>query len=79
MTETFAQELKKLEAQTKGRIKKKLEKTRQEPMLYFERLTGHDLFKLRVGKYRIIAQVSPMKKQILLLSIGHRKNVYGKL
>ena len=79
LTETFARELKKLDRQTREMVKKKLEKTQSEPLLFFERLSGSALFKLRVGKYRIIAQISSIKKQIILLSIGHRKNVYNKL
>lgn len=79
LTETFAKELKKLESQLRERIKKKLETAQKEPFLYFERLKGHDLFKLRIGKYRVIAQINPVKKQIILLSIGYRKNVYEKL
>ena len=79
LTETFARELKKLEEQLRERIKKKLETTKENPFLYFERLKGHELFKLRVGKYRIIAQISTPKKQITLISIGHRKNIYDKL
>jgi len=79
LTKTFADELKKLEGQTSERIKKKLESAKQDPLLYFEMLKGHELFKLRVGKYRIIAQVSIIKKQITLLSVGHRKKVYNKL
>ncbi|MDD5162766.1 MAG: type II toxin-antitoxin system RelE/ParE family toxin [Candidatus ainarchaeum sp.] len=79
LTETFARELKKLEAPLRERIKKKLESTKQTPFLFFERLSGKELFKLRIGKYRIIAQISTPKKAITLLSIGHRKKVYEKL
>ncbi len=79
LTETFAKELNKLEDQLKIRIKKKLEATQKDPFLFFERLKGHELFKLRLGKYRLIAQINPLKKQITLLSIGHRKNIYDKL
>lgn len=79
MTETFARELKKLEEQLRERIKKKLETTKENPFLYFERLKGHELFKLRVGKYRIIAQISTVKKQVTVISVGRRKSVYDKL
>jgi len=79
LTEAFAREFKKTEEQTRARVKKKLETASQEPFLYFERLKGQELFKLRIGKYRIIAQISPAKKQITLLSIGLRKNIYDKL
>ena len=79
LTETFAREFKTLETTLRKRIKKKLENIRQNPLQYFERLSGQELFKLRIGKYRIIAQISIGQKKITLLSIGHRKNIYDKL
>jgi len=79
LTETFAREFKTLETPLRERIKKKLESTRQNPLQYFERLSGQQLFKLRIGKYRIIAQISIAQNKITLLSIGHRKNIYNKL
>ncbi|MFA4855507.1 MAG: type II toxin-antitoxin system RelE/ParE family toxin [archaeon] len=79
LTETFAREFKTLEATLRERIKKKLETTGQNPSQYFERLSGQELFKLRIGKYRIIAQINTIQKKVTLLSIGHRKNIYDKL
>jgi len=79
LTETFSREFKKLEKPLRERIKKKLESTSQGPFLFFERLSGQELFKLRMGKYRIIAQINTPKKTITLLSIGHRKKVYDKI
>jgi len=78
LTETFAREFKTLENALRERIKKKLETVRQNPLQYFERLSGQQLFKLRIGKYRAIAQISIAQKKITLLSIGHRKNIYDK-
>ncbi len=79
LTETFAKEFKKLEKHFTERVKKKLLAIKQNPFLHFERLSGHELFKLRIGKYRIIAEINTAKKTITLLSIGHRKNVYDKI
>ena len=79
MTETFARELKKMEVPLRERIKKKLENAMQNPMQFFERLSGQELFKLRIGKYRAIAKISFPQKKITLLSIGHSKNIYNKM
>lgn len=79
LTEIFAKEFTKLETELRERIKKKLSTVQQEPFLYFERLSGHELFKLRTGKYRLIAEINSVKKTITLLSIGRRKNIYDKL
>lgn len=79
LTKTFAREFKKFEKKERERIKKKLLSSAKDPTHFFERLTSHNLFKLRIGKYRIIAQINFSKKKIILLSIGHRKKVYKKL
>ncbi|MEM0360086.1 MAG: type II toxin-antitoxin system RelE/ParE family toxin [Candidatus Diapherotrites archaeon] len=76
LTEAFAREFKKLEKTERERIKKKLNATTKTPFLFYERLTGHDLFKLRVGKYRLIAQINMREKKITLLSVKHRAPAY---
>ena len=42
-----------------------------------ERLKGRPEFKLRVGDYRVIYRVQADK--IIVLKIGHRKEVYSKV
>ena len=44
-----------------------------------KKLTGEeDLYRLRVGDYRIIFQVENRKLLVLVLSIGHRRDIYRK-
>ncbi len=41
------------------------------------KLTGYDdVFRIRVGVYRIIYSVSGRKLVIVILKIGHRKDIY---
>lgn len=61
------------------RIIKKVESTRVDPYQFFKRLTGRPEYKLRVGDYRIIANIEQDKKIVFVRSIGHRKDVYKKL
>ena len=77
--EPFARELQKLEDKEQKRIKKKLVSAKNNPWLYFQRLTGHELFRARIGKYRVIASFSAREKKIYCLSVMHRKNAYKKL
>jgi mRNA interferase RelE/StbE len=37
-----------------------------------------DLYRIRVGNYRIICQVNDPKLTVLVLSIGHRREVYRR-
>lgn len=60
------------------RIKEKLLFAKQNPFHYFSRLSGCPEYKLRVGNYRVIANIDQENKIILILHIGHRKNIYKK-
>ena len=41
------------------------------------KLTGYDdMYRIRVGRYRILYSVSGRKLVIIVLKIGHRKDIY---
>jgi len=69
-------QLKKLEKDTQERIISVLERVRIKPEHYLTKLIGDPGYKLRVGDYRIILDVENSKLTILVLKIGHRKNIY---
>ncbi len=70
---------KKLPKELSKRILDKLENTRENPHRYFERLTGRSEYKLRVGDYRVIAEIYENKLIILVLYVNHRSKVYEKI
>ena len=76
--EKAIQILEKLPVLIRKRIFKKLQSTKENPYHFFEKLAGRSEFKLRVGDYRIIADINDSKVQILVVYVGHRKNVYQK-
>jgi len=42
-----------------------------------EKLSGkEDLYRLRVGRYRIVYSVGDAELVVLIVRVGHRKNVY---
>lgn len=43
------------------------------------RLAGSDYYRLRVGDYRVIYEVQKDKLLVLVIRIGHRKDVYRSL
>ena len=71
-------ELKRLENKEAKRIVEKLKESAKEPNAFFERLVGREEYKLRVGDYRVIANILNKEKKIVVRSLGHRKNVYKK-
>ena len=77
--EKALQNLEKLEEKIRKRIFKKIVATTENPFRYFDRLTGRDEFKLRIGEYRVIADINEQSKIIVILIIDHRKNIYKKL
>ena len=71
--------LEKLDTRNRERIFNKILSTKENPFHYFEKLTARNLYKLRVGNYRVIADINENEIKILVLLIGHRKNIYKKI
>lgn len=67
-----------LQKQLKKRIFNKIMSTKENPFHFFIRLEGRDDYKLRVGDYRILADINQYLKRIEITRIGHRKNIYEK-
>ena len=66
--------LEKLPKAIRKRIYNKIISTKENPYHFFEKLESRQDFKLRVGDYMVIADISD--KEIYVTLIGHRKNVY---
>jgi mRNA interferase RelE/StbE len=58
-------------------ILKKLHSIRETPFRYLKKLQGDKLWRLRIKDYRAIVDVVVSGKKIIVLRIGHRKNVYN--
>ncbi len=43
-----------------------------------KKLTGREGWRIRIGNYRVIYEVFDNELIVLVLNIGHRKNVYEK-
>ena len=77
--ENAINQLNKFPKELKERIFKKIQSTKENPHRFFEKLTGKSEYKLRVGDYRVIADINDKEIQILVLYLGHRRNVYKKI
>lgn len=71
-------DLNKLEKEIKERIWNKLQECKDDPFRFFEKLVETEGFKLRVGDWRIIADIDRAAARISVLKVGHRKNVYDR-
>ena len=71
--------LEKLDEKNRKRIFNKIMSTKEDPFHFFEKLTKRNLYKLRVGNYRVVADINENEIKILVLLIGHRKNIYDKI
>ncbi len=71
-------QFKKLEKKVQERIIDVLERIRVRPETYVTKLVGDPGYKLRVGDYRVIMDIDKKILKILILKVGHRKNIYGR-
>jgi mRNA interferase RelE/StbE len=77
-TESAKKDLKELEKGDAERILCALERIRICPERYVRKLVGDPGYRLRVGDYRVIMDIYEDKLVILVIKIGHRKNVYER-
>lgn len=78
-TDTSRKQFKKLEKDIQERIVKALERIRIRPEVHVKKLVGDPGYRLRVGEYRVIIDIKKDKLIILVIKIGHRKNIYKKI
>ncbi|MAE42904.1 type II toxin-antitoxin system mRNA interferase toxin, RelE/StbE family [Candidatus Woesearchaeota archaeon] len=72
-------DLKKLPKKEATIIIKKILSVCENPLNSIERLKGRNLWKLRIGNYRAIIYLNTKDKELRILKIGHRKEIYKKL
>jgi len=75
-TDTSRRQFRKLERDVQERMIKALERIRIRPESYVKKLVGDPGYRLRVGDYRVILDIQKSELIILVIKIGHRKNIY---
>jgi len=71
------QQLSKLDHHIKERIWNKLQDCKKDPFRFLEPLITIGGFKLRIGDYRVIIDISTEIRILKVLKVGHRKKIYG--
>jgi mRNA interferase RelE/StbE len=75
-TDTSRKQFRKLEKDVQERIIKALERIRIRPERFVTKLIGDPGYRLRVKDYRVILDIKKSELVILVIKIGHRKNIY---
>lgn len=66
----------KLSKEIQERVINVLDRIKVRPHYFVKRLVGSPHYRLRVGDYRVILDIQQDKLLILVLEMGHRKNIY---
>ncbi|MDP8163516.1 type II toxin-antitoxin system RelE/ParE family toxin [Pasteurella skyensis] len=81
---TFIKSMKKLDIYTQKQIKSWIIKNNDliasNPRIIGKNLKGNlkNYWRYRIGDYRLLAQIEDDKLILILLSAGHRKNIYNQ-
>lgn len=80
-TRAAAKGFRTLPTKEKARVSQAIDHLADNPWSTRARaLSGYpELFRIRVGNYRIVYQVEEENLVILIITVGHRKDVYRKL
>ncbi len=78
LTDSALRDLKKLPRLISKRIFRKLEEFQEDPFSSknLKKLVGQLFYRIRVGDYRIILELGKKERNIYVLKISHRKNIY---
>ena len=71
-----AEFLKRSQGKTSKRIKERLKELEEEPEEKGERLRHSPFYRLRIGDHRAIYMVEEETGRVIILFIGHRREVY---
>lgn len=72
-----AKELENLPAKTRQKIVRKIQALAGDPRPHgSEKLSGEDLYRIRQGDYRILYAIEAKALSIVVIRIGHRRDVY---
>jgi len=72
-----AKELEALPKQDRRRLVARIRKLSGDPRPPgSEKLSGHDLYRVRQGNYRVLYSVRDTDQAVVIIMIGHRREVY---
>jgi len=62
----------------KNKLLNKIQQLKSDPRpIGCRKLTGRDLdYRIRYGNYRVIYQIIEKEKKLIIIHVGHRKDIY---
>lgn len=81
VTPAAGRQIRKLDRNTQKRILARIEKLEEDPRPHdaSKLQSPEDLYRVRVGDYRIVYQVEDDRLIILIVRVGNRREVYRSL
>lgn len=76
-SESALRQLRKLDGSVQARILDAIERVGDNPERHVTRLVDDPAYRLRVGDFRVLMDISNARLIILVIKVGHRKNIYG--
>lgn len=74
---TAVKELEALPVKARRRLATRLRRLSSDPRPPgSEKLSGHDLYRIRQGNYRVLYSVEDLALIVLVIKVGHRRDVY---
>jgi len=70
--------LEKADASVRDQVKQSLRELENSPERKGERLRHSQFWRTRVGDYRAIYEINDEKETVIILFIGHRRDVYDE-
>jgi mRNA interferase RelE/StbE len=75
--ESVWKELRKVPKADLKKILSRIEQLGNDPRpMGCEKLTGHELYRVRQGNYRIVYSIQDNELTVWVVMVGHRKDVY---
>lgn len=71
-----ADELGKIDEPFQSAIRGRLKELKESPENSGTRLKGTNFWRTRIGDFRAIYEIKPVEQQVIVLFVGHRRNVY---
>ena len=77
--DSVIEQLAKLDRSIAKRIYEAVSRLESDPSRWVSRIVNSPYYKLRVGDYRVILDIQANQLRVLVVRVGHRKNIYKNM